>query len=158
MQVRTLAKASRLAIAAAAQAITLGCLLVACDDRQGDPKPPAAAPSQPAAAQPSPPRPAATLILTWMNADQPPQTTQTAFHDLASCVQARDAAIAEGRRLALEALAGQPTTPPTAQSNDQTVNRRYIGRTLLPVDSNSPPPPAQAPPQVPKVAAICAST
>ena len=158
MLARPLATARRLTIAAAVLAITLGCGLVSCNDQQTDPKP--AAPAQPAAIQAPPPKPVVTLILTWMNADQPPQTTQTALHDLASCVQARDAAIAEGRRLALEALATQPTVQPTAQPSDQAAGRRYIGRTLLPADAGAPPP-APAPtssPNVPKVAAICAST
>ena len=160
MLVRPLATARRLTIAAAVLAIALGCGLVSCNDQQTDTKPAAPAPAQPAAIQAPPPKPVVTLILTWMNADQPPQTTQTAFHDLASCVQARDAAIAEGRRLALEALATQPTVQSTAQPSDQAAGRRYLGRTLLPADAGAPPP-APAPtisPNVPKVAAICAST
>ena len=160
MLVRTLATARRLTIAAVVQAIALGFGLASCNDQQTDAKPTASAPPQPGATQAPSPKPAVTLILTWMNADQPPQTTQTAFHDLASCAQARDAAIAEGRRLALEALATQPTAQPMAQPNDQTAGRRYVGRTLLPGDVGAPPP-ATAPtniPNIPKVAAICAST
>lgn len=134
----------------------------ACSERQtpspATSPPPVGAPSNEAvpAQVPAPTAPAAqptyTLILTWMNADQPPQTTQTVFHDLASCTQARDAAIAEGRRLALEAMATQPPAPDKASAS----SRRYIGTALLPTDA-APAVPASSPASAPKVAAICAA-
>jgi hypothetical protein len=129
--------------------------LVAGCDREAPAAPPAVA--QAAAPVPAPPKPAYTLIMTWMYGGQPPQTTQTAFHDETACDQARDAAIAEGRRLALESIGD---TPPTAVKSPPPATRRYIGSAVLPSDDAlSPPPTASAPlSAAPKVAAICAAT
>jgi len=127
--------------------------LVAGCDREAPAAPPPAAAGAPA---PPPPKPTFTLIMTWMYGVQPPQTTQTVFHDEAACDQARDAAIAEGRRLALESIGDTPTTtgkPAPAPT------RRYIGSALLPTDEGSSPAPAGSPQSAPpKVAAICAAT
>ena len=113
----------------------------------------------PPVAAPAPPqsKPTYTLLMTWMYGDQPPQTTQTVFHDQTACDQARDAAIAEGRRLALESIGD--TSPAAAVTPPPPAPRRYIGRALLPSDDASPPPPATAPRSAPpKVAALCAAT
>jgi hypothetical protein len=136
--------------------VGLLALAAACTEHQSEPPTPSSSPaSQPAQSPTTPtpaPKPTYTLIMTWMTGDQPPQTTQTVFHDLASCAQARDAAIAEGRRLALEALA----TPPATADKPAPVTRRYIGSALLPSDATASAP-ASAPAAVPKVAAICAA-
>jgi hypothetical protein len=126
-------------------------VLAACD--RSAPAPAAQAPAPaPTAAQS---KPTFTLIMTWMYGAQPPQTTQTAFHDEAACDQARDAAIAEGRRLALESVTDPPAAAP---KTDASGPRRYIGSALLPIDGASPSPPASAPQSTPpKVAAICAA-
>jgi hypothetical protein len=133
-------------------------LAVACDRAPSSPPPPAPVADVNAPA-PAPAKPTYTLILTWMYGGQPPQTTQTVFHDQAACDQARDAAIAEGRRLALESLGETPT--PSDKPPPPAAPRRYIGSALLPPDAGSagPPPPASAPQSTPpKVAAICAAT
>ena len=126
--------------------------LVAGCDREAPAAPPAAPVAAPA---PPPPKPTFTLIMTWMYATQPPQTTQTVFHDEAACDQARDAAIAEGRRLALESIGD---TSPTAVKPAPPATRRYIGSVLLPNDEASPPPASASQSAPPKVAAICAAT
>ncbi len=108
---------------------------------------------------PAPPKPTFTLIITWMYGSQPPQTTQTVFHDQAACDQARDAAIAEGRRLALESFSDTPPTSPARAA--PPVSRRYIGSAVLPADqgSSATPATASAPQSAPpKVAALCAAT
>jgi hypothetical protein len=125
-------------------------LVTGCDRQAPAAAAPAVAPASP------PPKPTFTLIMTWMYGVQPPQTTQTVFQDEAACDQARDAAIAEGRRLALETIGD---APPTAVKPAPTVARRYIGSALLPSDENSSSAPASAPQSTPpKVAAICAAT
>jgi len=114
------------------------------------PAPAAAAPALASAATPSPSplsAPPVTLVLTWMPPDQPPQTTQTGFRDLASCERARAEAIAESRRLASETAA--PARPAGAAAE-----RRYVGNTLI--SGAPPPPPTAVPVPPPKVAAICA--
>jgi hypothetical protein len=129
-------------------------LLGGCD-RAAPAAPVAQAPSAPVPTPP-PPKPTYTLIITWMYGAQPPQTTQTAFHDEAACDQARDAAIAEGRRLALESIGD---APPSLAKAGPSATRHYIGSALLPGDEASPPAPSGAPqPAAPKVAAICAAT
>jgi len=135
-------------------------LVTGCDRAPGASAPSAAASDantvEPAAA-PAPPKPAYTLIMTWMYGNQPPQTTQTVFHDQVACDQARDAAIAEGRRLALETLGDAPAA--TAHPAPPAPPKRYIGQALLPSDSASPPAAESAPQSTPpKVAAICAAT
>jgi hypothetical protein len=129
--------------------------LVAGCDREA----PAATPRPVAAPAPPPaaPKPTFTLIMTWMYGAQPPQTTQTVFHDETACDQARDAAIAEGRRLALESFGETPSA--VAAKPAPAAPRRYIGSALLPSEDASPPPPVSAPQSAsPKVAAICAAT
>jgi hypothetical protein len=122
---------------------------------------PSAPPVQAQAAAPTPaappPKPTYTLIITWMYGSQPPQTTQAVFHDQTACDQARDAAIAEGRRLALESI-GDAT--PTVARPPAPATRRYIGSAVLPADdAAASPAPASAPSSTPpKVAAICAAT
>jgi hypothetical protein len=129
--------------------------LVAGCDREAPPAPPpAAAVATPA--PPPPPKPTYTLIITWMYAAQPPQTTQAVFHDEAACDQARDAEIAEGRRLALEAIGD--TSPAAERPAAPAVTRRYIGSALLPSDVTTPPPASAPQSAPPKVAAICAAT
>ncbi|MEO8926947.1 MAG: hypothetical protein ABI306_07265 [Caulobacteraceae bacterium] len=105
------------------------------------PTPPAAAP----AASPTP-LPTYTLVLTWLAGDQPPATSQTIFHGADACAKARDAALAEGQRLADAATAAYAI----ALAKYQAVGHRYVGNTEL---SGDPPP---AVPTVPKVAAFCA--
>jgi hypothetical protein len=149
---------SKPAIGVVIALVTTLMVVAGCDKRQSDatttPQPAAAPqPAETPPAPPSAPKPTYTLIMTWISGDQPPQTTQTVFHDLAACDQARDAAIAEGRRLALEALA----TPAATADKPAPVNRRYVGSALLPSDT-APPAPVSAPPATPpKVAAICAA-
>src|SRR5665213_2567855 len=92
------------------------------------PPAPAPAPVAAAAAGAAPPAPAAptwTLILTWLTPDQPSATTQTIFHDAASCGRARDAALAEGQRLADAAAA----TFATARAKFESSDRRFVGHT-----------------------------
>jgi hypothetical protein len=135
-----------------ALAVLSGC------DRATPDAPSAQAQAQPPAPAPAPPlpKPTFTLITTWMYGAQPPQTTQTPFRDQAACDQARDAAIAEGRRLALESIGD---APPSLAKPAPSTARRYIGSALLPGDEASPPPPSSPPPSAPpKVAAICAAT
>ncbi len=81
-----------------------------------------------------------------MPPDQPPQTTQMGFRDLAACERAREEAIAESRRLAAEAGAPARPAAPT--------ERHYVGNTLI--SGAPPPPPSAAPIAAPRVAAICA--
>lgn len=122
-----------------------------CGRNGPSPGTPAQAPA--VAAAPSPPSPTYTLVMTWISGQQPPQTTQTVFHDPASCDQARDAAIAEGRRLALEALA---TAPPTTAA-PASPPRRYVGSTMLPSDAPATAAAGAAVPAPPRVAAFCAT-
>ena len=130
-------------------------LVTACDRAPSPPQTPPVADTN--APPPGPAKPTYTLILTWMYGGQPPQTTQTVFHDQAACDQARDAAIAEGRRLALESLGD--TQPPSDKAAAAPPPRRYVGSALLPADGTTAPPPASAPQSTPpKVAAICAAT
>ncbi len=105
----------------------------------------APAPSPPATPAP-PPGPIYTLVLTWLTADQPPATTQTIFHDAASCGRARDAALAEGQRLDTNAVASFAA----ARARYASGAHRFVGRT--PLDGEEPP----VPPVVPKVSAFCA--
>ena len=127
-----------------------------CGPRQSQPAPQAAAtpapPVAPAPARPGAPPPAPqptfTLVLTWLAPNQPPATTQTVYHDAASCGRARDAALAEGQRLASDAAA----TFAAANAKYQGGEHRYVGQTLLSGDA------APAPPVVPKVAAFCAAS
>ena len=130
--------------------------LAGCD-RAAPPAPPVQAQAAaPTPAPPAPPKPTYTLIITWMYGSQPPQTTQAVFHDQTACDQARDAAIAEGRRLALESIGD---TPPSVARAAPSAARRYIGSAVLPSDESAPPAPASAPQSTPpKVAAICAAT
>jgi hypothetical protein len=133
-----------------------------------DRAPPASQPAQAQSQAPAPtrvtppPKPTYTLIITWMYGSQPPQTTQTVFHDQTACDQARDAAIAEGRRLALESFSDAPPTSPASLARAAPpVSRRYIGSSVLPTDQAAPAAPATASaPQSapPKVAALCAAT
>jgi len=136
--------------------IALLALASGCDREAPAASPPPVAatpPSAPATA----PKPTYTLIMTWMYGAQPPQTTQTVFRDETACDQARDAAIAEGRRLALESIGAGPPTAGTAPA--PSTPRRYIGSALLPSDEASSSPPASAPQATPpKVAALCAVT
>jgi hypothetical protein len=88
------------------------------------------------------------LNLTWLTPNQPPATTQTLYHDAASCGRARDAALAEGQRLATEAAA----TFAAANAKFAAGEHRYVGQTLLSGDA------APAAPVVPKVAAFCAAS
>ncbi|MEO7026821.1 MAG: hypothetical protein ABI056_04620 [Caulobacteraceae bacterium] len=141
----------RLAIAAAL------LTTVACDRsqpaRQAPPPVVAVARPLPTAlppAPPPPPAPTVTLVLTWIIPEQPPQTTQMVFHDQGACERARDAAIAEGQRLAKEAGAASP-----AGAKAPAPERHYVGGTLI---SGAPPPMAAPPTPPPRVAAICAGS
>jgi hypothetical protein len=129
-------------------------LLAGCDRGASPPTPPPAAAPAPAPA-PLQAKPTFTLILTWMYGMQPPQTTQTVFHDEAACDQARDAALAEGRRLALEAI-GDPAAAAPASAPPPV--RRYIGSALLPGDDAPAAQGRAVQSAPPKVAAICAAT
>jgi hypothetical protein len=135
---------ARLAIAALAVA--------GCGQRQVPPAAtaPAPAPRPPAPAPaPAPAAPSYTLIITWLAPGEPPSTTQTAFHDAASCGRARDGALAEGQRLAADAAAA--FTAATAKF--EATEHRFIGAAPIGVAA---PPPVMAP--VPKVIAFCAGS
>ena len=85
--------------------------LAGCGQRERPPTP-APAPvraAAPGAAPPTTPAASYTLILTWLAVGEPPSTSQTVFHDAASCERARDAALAEGQRLASDAAASWKT-------------------------------------------------
>jgi hypothetical protein len=131
--------------------------LAGCGQRQSQPQsePTPAASATPRAppASARPPAPAApqatfTLILTWLAPNQPPATSQTIFHDAAACGHARDAALAEGQRLASDAAAAFAAASAKFAAGDH----RYVGHTLLSGDAEP------TAPVVPKVAAFCAGS
>ena len=106
---------------------------------------PAAVPATAAAATA---RPTWTLMVTWMSPQQPAATSQTVFHDAASCEKARLAALAEGARLQTEAQ----TSNAAAETRYQSGQRHYVGHTLLAGDAEP------TPEQPPTVAAFCAAS
>jgi hypothetical protein len=133
--------------------------LAGCGQRQSQPQnEPTPAASATPAALPAPARPPAsppaaaqatfTLILTWLAPNQPPATSQTVFHDAAACGRARDAALAEGQRLASDAAAAFAAASAKFAAGDH----RYIGHTQLSGDAEP------TAPVVPKVAAFCAAS
>jgi hypothetical protein len=140
--------------AAALATVLIG--LAGCGQPQSPPAPQASATAPPPAptavraprTPAGPPQPTFTLILTWLAPNQPPATSQTVFHDAATCAHARDAALAEGQRLATDAA----TSFAAANQKFQAGEHRYVGQTLLSGDA------APTPPAVPKVAAFCASS
>jgi len=122
--------------------------LAGCGQRERPPAPaPAPVPAAaPGAAPPAAPRPTFTLVLTWLTPNQPPVTTQAVFNDAAACGRARDAALAEGQRLADTAAASFAAARAKFESSD----RRFVGQTQL-GGGVEPTPPAIA-----KVSAFCA--
>ena len=93
-------------------------------------------------------QPTSTLIITWLAADEPPSTSQTIFRDAASCARARDAALAEGRRLASDAAAAFAA----ASAKFAAAEHHYIGET--PLGGADPP----ILPAGPRVTAFCAAS
>ncbi len=123
--------------------------LTACGQRQ---RPPTPAPAPIVAAAPGaapPPAASYTLIITWLPTDQSPSTSQTVFHDAAACERGRQAALAEGQRLASDAAAAFAT----ASAQYAATAHRYVGETAI---GATDAPPVMA--AVPKVTALCAGS
>ncbi len=123
--------------------------LAACGQRQRPPTPaPAPVPAAAPGAAP-PPATAYTLIITWLPADQPPSTSQTVFHDAAACERGRQAALAEGQRLASDAAAAFAI----ASAKFAAGEHRYVGETAIGATDAAPVMAA-----APKVIALCAGS